>query len=249
MPESRQTIVIVGAASAIAEAVARRYAARGHSLLLAGRNQSQLEAIAADLRVRGSKAVHTSVLDVDRFDQHAPFVADAMQSLQRIDTVLIAHGTLPNQKACEASAERTLAELDTNFRATISLLTLFANAMEVQKSGTLAVITSVAGDRGRQSNYVYGSAKAGVSRFLEGLRHRLVRAGVKVVDIKPGFVDTPMTAAFPKGALWASPADVARDIERAMDKGNAVVYTPWFWRWIMLIVRSLPRVLFHKTAL
>jgi short-subunit dehydrogenase len=121
--------------------------------------------------------------------------------------------------------------------------------MQAQGSGTIAVVTSVAGDRGRQSNYVYGAAKGGVSRFLEGLRHRLHQAGVKVIDIKPGFVDTPMTAAFRKGPLWVGPEQVAKDIERALDRNRADVYTPWFWRWIMLAVRALPNALMHRTKL
>jgi decaprenylphospho-beta-D-erythro-pentofuranosid-2-ulose 2-reductase len=163
--------------------------------------------------------------------------------------VLIAHGTLPDQRACEASASRTVAELQVNFTATIALLILVAQRMQAQGSGTIAVITSVAGDRGRQSNFVYGAAKGGVSLFLQGLRHRLAGCGVRVVDIRPGFVDTPMTAAFDKGGLWATPARVAQDIERALDRGTPVLYTPYFWRWIMLVVRSLPTFLFHRTRL
>lgn len=241
--------MLLGATSAIAEAVARRLAARGDSLFLVGRNAERLDAIAADLRVRGARGVYTATLDFNRFDEHARVVAEAWRTLGKVDIVLIAHGTLPDQKACEASVAQSLDELRTNLLSTVSLLTLLANDFERQRFGSIVVVTSVAGDRGRQSNYVYGAAKGGVSRFLEGLRHRLNRVGVNVVDIRPGFVDTPMTAAFPKGRLWARPADVAPDIERAMDRGSAVVYTPWFWRWIMLVVRMLPNALFHRTAL
>lgn len=249
MPEQVRNVVIVGATSAIAEALARRLAVRGDVLLLTGRDTARLAAIADDLRVRGAKAVHVATLDVNRLDEHARFVDHAWRTLGRIDVILIAHGTLPDQKACEASAARTIEEINTNFVSTISLLTLLANALQAQGVGTIAVVTSVAGDRGRKSNYVYGTAKGGVSRFLEGLRHRLHPFGVKVVDIKPGFVDTPMTAAFRKGALWATPKRVARDIERSLNRGDAVLYTPWFWRWIMLLVRLLPNVLFHRTGL
>jgi len=249
VPEQVRNVVIVGATSAIAEALARRLAVRGDVLLLTGRDTARLAAIADDLRVRGAKAVHVATLDVNRLDEHARFVDDASRTLGRIDVILIAHGTLPDQKACEASAARTIEEINTNFVSTISLLTLFANALQAQGVGTIAVVTSVAGDRGRKSNYVYGTAKGGVSRFLEGLRHRLHPFGVTVVDIKPGFVDTPMTAAFRKGALWATPKRVARDIERSLNRGDAVLYTPWFWRWIMLLVRLLPNVLFHRTGL
>lgn len=249
MPEGTRKVLIVGATSAIAEAVARRLAVRGDSLLLAGRDAMRLNAIAADLRVRGAGQAHVGILDVACSDEHVRFVDDAWRTHGPFDIVLIAHGTLPDQKACEVSVERTLAELNVNFIGTVSLLTVIANRMQERNSGTIAVITSVAGDRGRQSNYVYGAAKGGVSRFLQGLRHRLAPVGVKVVDIKPGFVDTPMTAAFPKGKLWATPSQVAKDIERALDRGTAVLYTPWFWRWIMLIVRSLPNAVFHRTRL
>jgi decaprenylphospho-beta-D-erythro-pentofuranosid-2-ulose 2-reductase len=249
MAEGMRKVLIVGATSAIAEAVARRLAVRGDSLLLVGREATRLEAIAADLRVRGAPQANVGILDVARSDECARFVDEAWRAHGPFDIVLIAHGTLPDQKACEASVERTLAELNVNFIGTVSLLTVLANRMQERKSGTIAVITSVAGDRGRQSNYVYGAAKGGVSRFLQGLRHRLAPAGVKVLDIKPGFVDTPMTASYPKGALWAAPGQVARDIERALDRGTAVLYTPWFWRGIMWIVRALPNAVFHRTQL
>jgi hypothetical protein len=224
-------------------------AARGDAILLAGRDSARLAAIADDLRVRGAPVVRIATLDVATLEDHPRFVEEAWAALGPFHIVVVAHGTLPDQQACEASVAQTIAEMGTNFVGTVSLLTLIANRMQAQRSGTIAVITSVAGDRGRQSNYVYGAAKGGVTRFLQGLRHRLHAVGVKVVDIKPGFVDTPMTANFPKGPLWATPARVARDIERALDRGAAEVYTPWFWRWIMLIVRTLPMAIFHKTKL
>jgi short-subunit dehydrogenase len=249
MPERQRKVLIVGATSAIAEALARRLAARGDALLLAGRDCARLAAIADDLRVRGAPVVQIATLDVARLDDHPRFVEAAWQTLGPFDVVVVAHGTLPDQRACEASVAQTVAEMGTNFVGTVSLLTLIANRMQAQGSGTIAVITSVAGDRGRQSNYVYGAAKGGVTRFLQGLRHRLHAFGVQVVDIRPGFVDTPMTASFPKGPLWATPARVAQDIERALDRGVAELYTPWFWRWIMLVVRMLPMSIFHRTKL
>jgi len=249
MPERQRKVLIVGATSAIAEALARRLAARGDAIVLAGRDSARLTAIADDLRVRGAPVAQIATLDVDRLDDHPRFVDAAWQTLGPFDVVVVAHGTLPDQKACEASVTQTIAEMSTNFLGTVSLLTLIASRMQAQGSGTIAVITSVAGDRGRQSNYVYGAAKGGVTRFLQGLRHRLHAVGVKVVDIKPGFVNTPMTADLPKGPLWVTPARVARDIERALDRGVAEIYTPWFWRWIMLVVRTLPMAIFHRTKL
>jgi short-subunit dehydrogenase len=139
--------------------------------------------------------------------------------------------------------------LTTNALSVIALLTLIANQFEQQGFGAIAVISSVAGDRGRESNYVYGTAKGAVSIFAQGLRNRLARAGVKVVTIKPGSVDTPTTAALKKGALWSTPASVAKRIHRAMANGENIVYTPWFWRWIMGIIRAVPESIFKKTRL
>ena len=248
MSESSGWMLIVGATSAIAEAVARRWASRGRRLLLAGRDPVRLAAIADDLKVRGSPEVAVLVLDVARVGDHAAFIDEVWQR-GPIDTVLLAHGTLPDQAACQASVERLLTELNLNFTATVALLALVANRMEQQGSGTIGVITSVAGDRGRMSNYVYGAAKGGVSRFLQGLRHRLAGKGIRVVDIKPGFVDTPMTAAFTKGPAWATPQRVAADIERALRRGIPELYTPWFWRPIMAVIKALPLALMHRTRL
>jgi decaprenylphospho-beta-D-erythro-pentofuranosid-2-ulose 2-reductase len=140
-------------------------------------------------------------------------------------------------------------EIELNGVATVALVLHAASRFEARGAGAIAVVTSVAGVRGRASNFVYGSAKALVSTLLAGLRHRLHRKGIAVVDIRPGFVDTPMTAAFTKGALWASPARVARDIVAAIDRRAGVVYTPWFWRWIMLVIRHVPEFLFVRTKL
>jgi short-subunit dehydrogenase len=174
----------------------------------------------------------------------------AEQALGALDTVLIAHGTLSNQQACEASVELTLQEISTNGLSAIALLTRIAPRFESRRSGTIAVISSVAGDRGRQSNYVYGSAKALLSAFLSGLRQRLYKSGVAVITIKPGFVDTPMTAALPKGGpLWAKPEQVAAGIVKAIDRSATVVYLPWFWALIMMIIRAVPETIFRRVKL
>lgn len=242
-------ILIVGATSAIAEATARLFAARGDALFLAGRNPERLQILADDLRARGAHRVATAQFDALDYDGHFDLIDSAAQALDGLDTALIAHGTLPDQKACEASFIAARDAFEVNALSVISLLTPIANRFEAQSGGTIAVISSVAGDRGRQSNYVYGAAKSCLDTFLEGLAHRLATAKVAVITVKPGFVDTPMTAAFEKGALWASPEKVARDIDRAIAKGRRVIYTPWFWRWIMLIIRSVPTAVFHRTRL
>ena len=242
-------VLIVGAASAIAQATARIFAASADSIFLVGRNPQLLAAIAADLKVRGAPAVGFEQMDVNDFAAHEAMLARAEQSMNGLDTVLIAHGTLSDQKACESSVELTLRELATNGVSVIALLTRIAARFESRRAGTIVVISSVAGDRGRQSNYVYGSAKALVSAFLSGLRQRLHKSGVAVITIKPGFVDTPMTAALPKGALWAQPEQVAFGIVRAIDRSSTVVYLPGFWRPIMFIIRAVPERIFRSLRL
>ena len=242
-------VLIIGATSAIAEATARILVTRGAELYLVGRNPSRLAAVAADLSVRGSARVSSEVLDANDLAGHEGMLARAETFLGGYDTVLIAHGTLSDQKACEGSVELTLQEINTNALSVIALLTRVANRLAQQRAGTIAVISSVAGDRGRASNYVYGSAKALVTAFLSGLRHRLVKEGVNVVTIKPGLVDTPMTAAFPKGPLWARPESVARGIVHAMERRRNTVYLPIIWAPIMLLVRALPERLFLRTSL
>lgn len=242
-------VLIVGAASAIATAAARILAARGDALFLVGRNAEVLEALAMDLKVRGAAQVGTQVLDANDLAGHEPMLDRAQALLGGLDTVLIAYGTLSDQQACEASAELTVRELTNNAVSVAALLTPLAARFEAQRNGAIAVISSVAGDRGRQSNYVYGSAKALVSAFTSGLRQRLAKAGVAVITIKPGFVDTPMTAAFSKGALWAKPHQVGAGIVRALDRHSNVVYLPGFWRLIMLVIRSIPERVFVRLKL
>lgn len=242
-------VLIMGATSALAEATARILAARGDSLYLVGRRPDALEAIAADLKVRGAAQVAFELLDATDVASHEPMLARATQTLVGLDTVLIAYGTLSDQKACEGSAQLTVQELTTNAISIAALLTLVAQQFERRKSGTIAVISSVAGERGRASNYVYGSAKALVTAFTSGMRQRLSKSGVAVITIKPGFVDTPMTAAFPKGPLWAKPQTVAAGIVRAMDRSAAVVYLPFFWRPLMAVIRAIPERLFGRLTL
>jgi short-subunit dehydrogenase len=243
-------ILIIGATSAIAEACARRFAARGDALFLVARNAEHLRAVAGDLAVRGAMRAESATLDVADFGAHEAVLDTAVRQLGGIDVALIAHGTLSDQAQCQTSVDALRHEFDVNAVSTIALLTLLANRFEAQRHGTLAVISSVAGDRGRQSNYVYGSAKAAVTAFLGGLRQRLAKADVDVLTIKPGFVDTPMTAAIAKkGALWAQPDVIAAGIVAAIDGRRNIVYLPGFWRWIMLVIRHIPEPVFKKLKL
>ncbi|WP_312326623.1 SDR family oxidoreductase [Stenotrophomonas sp.] len=242
-----QKILIIGATSAIAEAVARVYATRAAAVFLVARNAPRLDTIAADLRVRGARQVDAAVLDVNDVSAHAAVLDTAWTTLGGVDTVLIAHGTLPDQAACDASVEVSLREFATNGTSTIALVA--ALAQRLQAGSTLAVISSVAGDRGRASNYLYGSAKAAVSAYLSGLGQRLNKQGINVLTIKPGFVDTPMTQAFKKGALWASADKVARGIVHASDRRRAVAYLPGFWWAIMMVIKNIPEFVFRRISL
>jgi short-subunit dehydrogenase len=246
-------IIIFGATSAIAHATARLWAARGAHLFLVGRNALKLQSVEDDLRARAAPGaiIASAQADLDKLSDHPALIGTAVAALGGdADVVLIAHGNLPDQARCQADVQEMLSQLNTNGLSVISLCTLLANRFEAQGSGTLAVITSVAGDRGRQSNYAYGAAKGLVSRFLQGLRNRLTPHGVSVIDIRPGFVDTPMTAAIDKGGpLWAAPTKVASDIVRAVDRRRPVVYTPWFWRYILLIIVLIPERVFNRLKL
>jgi decaprenylphospho-beta-D-erythro-pentofuranosid-2-ulose 2-reductase len=239
-------ILIIGATSAVAEATARLWAAEGHQFYLLGRNTERLTAIAADLKVRGADSAQFALLDVNEFARHTAVLDAAAIALNCIDIVLIAHGTLGDQTACEQDFTAALKELNTNMMSVISLLTHLANSFEAQQHGSIVVVSSVAGDRGRQSNYVYGTAKGGLSIFLQGLRQRLHKSGVHVLTIKPGFVDTPMTAEFKKGPLWVKPETIARSIYAAVEKRRNVVYTPWFWELVMAIIKLVPERNFMK---
>ena len=242
-------VLIIGASSAIAQAVARRYAGRGDSLFLVGRDAERLSAVAADLRVRGAMAVATHVADLCDESSHAGVVSAAWQAFSGLDVALLAYGALGSQKQAEADPQALQAILATNFTSAAGLLMRLAAAFERQGSGTLAAIGSVAGDRGRQSNYAYGAAKGGLAIFLDGLRHRMAGSGVRIVTLKPGFVDTPMTRDFPKGPLWASPERAAAGIVRAIDRGASVAYIPGFWRGIMWVIRSVPEWILFRTRL
>ncbi len=235
----RKTLII-GATSAIAQATARGFAENGDRLYLLARDPEKLESVAADLRVRGASEVCTQTLDVIEYHTHQALLADAIQTLGVPDLVLIAHGSLADQTSCEASFEALHAQFAINTLGTLSLLTHLANIMQENRHGTLAVISSVAGDRGRASNYVYGSAKGALNIFLQGLEQRLGKAGVSVLTIKPGLVCTPMTESFEKGPLWASPEQVAKSIHKAILKGRSSIYTPWYWAPIMFIIRLMP---------
>jgi len=247
--QTPRKILVLGATSGIAEATCRIWAAQGASLFLVARNAEKLAAVAADLRTRGASYVDTAVADLDDTEQHPQLLAHAVNSLTGMDIAYLAHGILGDQAEAERDFNAAAQVLYTNLMAPVSLLTWLANFCVQRRSGVLAVISSVAGDRGRKSNYVYGASKAGLSAFLGGLRNRVDREGVTVLTIKPGPTKTAMTAGMPRSDKFADVDSVAESIVSAIDKRRDVLYVPFQWGPIMWVVRSIPERIFKKQNL
>ena len=245
--EDKKRIVIIGATSAIAKHCARLWVTDTPvNLTLVGRDADKTERVAADLRVRSPHSV-IQVLTVDFINPLAiQQLVDGIVDEGRVDIVLIAHGSLPDQAVCQQDLTACQEELTINGVSPVLFAEAFAGHMQKANQGTLAIIGSVAGDRGRKSNYVYGSAKGLVTRYAQGLQHRLANTGVKVILIKPGPTDTPMTAHLKQQGGLANVEDVAKLIVKAISQGKPVVYTPAKWAVIMMIIRHLPRFVFNK---
>lgn len=247
-----ESVLVLGATSGIARALALRLAGRGCRLVLAGRNRDELDRQAADLRLRHGVPVAVELFDALDFASHSSFFDRCVAACDgRLDGVVLCHGHLADQKQTETDFDAARRTIDINFTSAVSLLSLAANHFERQRSGFIAAISSVAGDRGRQSNYSYGAAKAGLSAYLQGLRNRLHRSGVTVLTIKPGFVDTAMTQGIvnPNSPLLVSPERVARDIDQAIRRRQDVLYTPWFWSPILRFIRAIPECVFKRMKL
>jgi short-subunit dehydrogenase len=240
-------ILVLGATSGIAEATCRIWAAQGAQLFLVARNPEKLAAVAADLKTRGAAYVGTAVADLDDTDKHAELLSHAINSLTGMDIAYLAYGILGDQPRAEQDFEHAAQILHTNFVAPVSLLTWLANFCVQRHAGVLAVLSSVAGERGRKSNYLYGSSKAGLTAFLAGLRNRVDREGVTVLTIKPGPVNTAMTAHM--NIRKADVNKVAATIVKAIDKRADNLYVPFQWQPIMFVVRNIPDRIFKKMNL
>jgi short-subunit dehydrogenase len=241
------TVLILGATSAIASALAREFAVHHFDLVLGGRDREELGALASDLSLR--YGVRTRALFFDALD--APAHTASLRALfselgNTLAGAVVCIGYLGDQVKGQGDWDEARLILETNLTGCVSALNILANHFERRRAGFICVISSVAGDRGRQSNYLYGAAKAGLSAYLQGLRNRLYPAAVKVLTVKPGFVDTRMTYGRRGLFLVASPESVGKGIFRAIVKGQDVVYVPWFWRPMMLIVRSIPDAIFKR---
>lgn len=244
-----EKVAVFGATSGIAQAIVRLLARRGAELFLVGRDPARLDAVADDARVRGAARVTEAVADLNDAARHGELLARATAALGRLDLVVVAHGVLAETDACEANAALVRELLVTNLVAPALLCDAIGARLSAQGSGTLAGLSSVAGDRGRQENYAYGASKAGFSAFLSGLRQRLYPRGVHVVTVKPGPVYTPMTSRRPQTRLTAPAGPVAARILRGIERGEDVVYAPRYWRAIMWIVRAIPERVFKRQRL
>lgn len=247
--DAPRRILVLGATSGIAEACCRIWAERGECLYLVGRSGEKLASVAADLRTRGAAFVDSAVVNLDDTAVHAELLAHAINSLGGLDVAYLTLGVLGDQGKSERSFVEASQILHTNYVAPVSLLTWLANYCAQRHSGTLAVLSSVAGDRGRKSNYVYGSSKAGLTAFLGGLRNRIDREGVRVMTIKPGPVKTSMTEGMKGSEKFADVNKVAATVVKAIDGGKDVVYVPGIWRVIMTVIRAIPEFIFKKMNL
>lgn len=242
-------VVVLGALSAIAEATCRMLAEEHADLALLARDERRLAVLANDLVLRGAGRVATRELDLAKTDDPTAILDNVSAEIGAIDAILIFYGILGDQDKADVDLVHARELLDVNFTSQAEWALAAANHLANAKTPNAVVlaISSVAGDRGKMRNYVYGAAKAGISTLMQGLAHRFAhQPGPRIVVIKLGPVDTPMTATHKKGALWAQPDDVARAILRAMRHGGPILYVPWFWRWIMLILRALPAPIFHR---
>jgi len=250
MKSPPQTILILGASSAIAQATARQLATSKTHFLLVGRDEERLHSIANDLEQRTRCKAEIFATQLIDTSQHGKLMDQAVKVLgTKIDFTLIAYGTLPDQDTTQDDPETTLESFQVNFNSPASLLTHLASHYQKQQSGTIAVITSVAADRGRKTLYTYCAAKAALSSLTDGIRGRLFSHNVQVLNIKPGVIDTPMTAHLKKGLLASTPEKVAKDIEKAIEKGKDILYTPRRWLLIMFIIRHIPEKIFKKLTI
>lgn len=245
-----KNVLITGGGSAIAQQAAIIWANRGYSIFIVDKDEKKAQAVANNLKVKGAKEVWSLMADLTDTAAIKRIQEEVKNVMAGVDILLVAQGYLGEQKLAESNADETEKIIATNFTGAVLLMELVAKGMAERKQGVIVAISSVAGDRGRKSNYAYGAAKGALAIWAAGMRHRLVDQGVVVVTIKPGFVRTPMTAAMMrKGMMWAEPVKVARDIVRAVDQKRAVIYTPWFWRWIMLAIVIIPNRLFNKLSI
>jgi len=242
-----KNVLILGATSDMAQAIAKKYAAEGWSLTLAALEPELLGPIADDLRVRSKMDIQALEFDALDFSNHRNFY----ESLEtKPDAVICVFGYMGDQDLARTDLDEVRKTIDINFTGAVSILNVVAEDFEKRGHGAIAAISSVAGDRGRQSNYIYGCAKAGLTAYLAGLRNRLAKSGVHVMTVKPGFVRTKMTENLElPAALTATPEQVADAVFKGLEKKRNTLYILWMWRWVMLVIRHIPEFIFKKMGM
>lgn len=241
-----RSILILGASSPIARATAIAFAQKGYALFLAGRDIEDLERIGEDIKIRFQVTVKWGIFNAIAYETHASFIQNVSKVMDGLEGVYVGFGMTGDQSKAVADFNEANKIIQTNYVGAVSALTHASNLLAKTQKGFIIGISSVAGDRGRQSNYVYGSAKAGLTTFLQGLRNRMFPLGVHVLTVKPGFVDTSMTYGKEGVILNAPPEKIGRSIVKAVEKRKNVVYLPWFWRMIMGIVKAIPEPIFKR---
>ena len=245
-----KNILVFGAYSKLAEECVKHIKGVNTKVMLAGQSATKLETIKSHLQTLNPEVSYfTYVINALDYDKHKDMFDFTIKELGGLDTLIIAHGTLPDNETIRRSQELSIKEFNVNCVSVISLCTIASVHFEKQRESTIAVISSVAGERGRQSNYIYGAAKAGVSAYLQGLRNRMFEFGVNVITIKPGMVRTPMTTNLPDSPLFAKPEKVGKDIYNAIKNKKDILYTPSYWRIIMTIIKLIPEGIFKKLKL
>ena len=243
------SVLLLGATSPIAEAIGHRYASEGYDIYAAARDAEEAEAVASDIALRHDVESAGGHFDALEFDRHDDFVDEVESAVGPVDVAVVAFGVMPDQKESQEDFELARRTIDVNYTGAASMCEALARRMIDRETGAIVGISSVAGDRGRQSNYFYGSAKGAFRLYLQGLRNRCFEHDVQVLCVKPGFVDTPMTFGMETAIPIASPEDVADSVVRAQQKGKDTMYVPWFWAWIMLIIKSIPEAIFKRLSL
>lgn len=244
-----KNIYVFGATSTIAQETLKNFAKEGCNMFLVGRNNEKLAIVKNEMKSYGADKVEIFEADATDWSKHRESINKAVDTLGVLDLIFVAHGTLPDNEKTRKDPELIRREFDINCTSVMSICSIASDYFEAKGSGNIAVISSVAGERGRQSNFIYGSAKGAVSLYLQGLRNALYKKNIKVITIKPGMVDTPMTEDFDKGLLFASSKSVGKGIYKAIINGKDVVYIPSIWKWIMRIIKIIPESIFKKLSL
>jgi short-subunit dehydrogenase len=245
-----ETVLVIGAGSGIGRALLRQLAAEGARLVVAGRRAEEMERLAADCRVRFGVEAAPESFDALDFDSHQAFIERCASRFEGgFDGVALCHGEMPDEADARADPHVARRMIDVNYTSAVSLLEAASRNLDQRRSGWILALGSVAGDRGRPGNAIYGSTKAALATYLSGLRSRMARNGIPVVTVKPGVVDTGMTWGLPDLPLAAAPERVARDAMRGVRRDRAVVYSPWFWAIIMRVIRWIPDRIFKRLDL